>query len=141
KFTGDRADTFSWAPRSRCRSAVRTRTCGGLPHSTRYRLSACASSCGDPSMRSDAWGACTAGMLRWPPVRDCHGSPVMNQSLIKFATYLQLFVAIFMASGCATTQPFFANESPDLQHYLGAATRVEYPDVATESLAETTEAL
>ncbi len=65
----------------------------------------------------------------------------MNHSLIKFATYLQLFVAIFMASGCATTQPFFANESPDLQHYLGAATRVEYPDVETESLAETTEAL
>lgn len=65
----------------------------------------------------------------------------MNHSLIKFATYLQLFVAIFMASGCATTQPFFANESPDLQYYLGAATRVEYPDVETESLAETTEAL
>jgi len=65
----------------------------------------------------------------------------MNHSLIKFATYLQLFVATFMASGCATTQPFFANESPDLQHYLGAATRVEYPDVETESLAETTEAL
>jgi outer membrane protein TolC len=65
----------------------------------------------------------------------------MNRSLIKSAAYLQLLVALFMATGCATTQPFFANESPDLQHYLGTATKVEYPDVQTASLAETTEAL
>ncbi len=48
----------------------------------------------------------------------------MNRSLIKFAAYLQLLVALFMATGCATTQPFFAHESPDLQYYLGAATKV-----------------
>jgi outer membrane protein TolC len=65
----------------------------------------------------------------------------MNQSLIKSAAYLQLLVALFMATGCATTQPFFANESPDLQHYLGSATKVEYPDVETASLAETTQAM
>ncbi len=65
----------------------------------------------------------------------------MNPILFKSAAYLQLLVTLLMATGCATTQPFFANESPDLQHYLGAATRVEYPDVATDSLAETTECL
>lgn len=65
----------------------------------------------------------------------------MNRSLIKSAAYLQLLVTLFMATGCATTQPFFANESPDLQHYLGSATKVEYPDVQTASLAETTEAM
>lgn len=63
----------------------------------------------------------------------------MNRSLIKSAAYLQIVLAILSASGCSTTQPFFANESPELQHYLGAATRVEYPDVQTESLAETTQ--
>jgi outer membrane protein TolC len=65
----------------------------------------------------------------------------MNHRTIKYAAYLQLWVALLMATGCATTQPFFANETPDLQHYLGAATRVEYPDVETESLAETSQAL
>jgi len=65
----------------------------------------------------------------------------MKPSLIKSAAYLQLLLALFMATGCATTQPFFAHESPDLQHYLGAATQVEYPDVATASLAETTQAM
>jgi outer membrane protein TolC len=65
----------------------------------------------------------------------------MNRSLIKSAAYLQLLVALFMATGCATTQPFFPNESPDLQYYLGTATKVEYPDVQTASLAETTEAM
>ncbi len=61
----------------------------------------------------------------------------MNRSLIKSAAYLQIVLAILSAAGCSTTQPFFAHESPDLQHYLGSATRIEYPDVETESLAET----
>jgi outer membrane protein TolC len=62
----------------------------------------------------------------------------MNRSLIKPAAYLQIVLAILSATGCSTTQPFFAGESPELQHYLGVATRIEYPDVQTESLAETT---
>ena len=61
----------------------------------------------------------------------------MKRSLIKSAAYVQIVLAILSATGCSTTQPFFANESPQLQHYLSAATRIEYPDVATESLAET----
>lgn len=65
----------------------------------------------------------------------------MNQTLFKFAAYLQLAVALVISSGCATVQPYFPGESPDLQHYLGAATRIEYPDVESESLAETTESL
>ena len=61
----------------------------------------------------------------------------MNRSLIKSAAYLQIVLAILSATGCSTTQPFFAKESPELQHYLGAATRIEYPDVESESLADT----
>jgi len=61
----------------------------------------------------------------------------MNRSLIKPAAYLQIVLAILSATGCSVTQPFFANESPNLQHYLGSATQIEYPDVQTESLAET----
>lgn len=65
----------------------------------------------------------------------------MKTSLFKTAAYCQLFAAVLMASGCSTTQPFFANESPQLQHYLNAATEISYPDVDTVSLAETTEAM
>ncbi len=62
----------------------------------------------------------------------------MNRATVRYAAYLQLVLAILMSTGCATTQPFFAGESPDLKHYLNAATRIEYPDVETEKLAETT---
>ncbi|TWU54624.1 Outer membrane efflux protein [Rubripirellula tenax] len=62
----------------------------------------------------------------------------MNRALVRYTTYLQLVLAVLMASGCSTTQPFFAGESPDLQYYLNAATRIEYPDVEVDSLAETT---
>lgn len=65
----------------------------------------------------------------------------MNRSLIRAATYVQLFCVIMMAVGCTPTQPFFLNESPDLRHYLDKATQIEYPDVEVESLAETTDAL
>jgi len=64
----------------------------------------------------------------------------MNRTLIKSAAYLQIVLAILSATGCSTTQPFFAKESPQLQHYLNSATRIEYPDVQTESLAETVNA-
>ncbi len=69
------------------------------------------------------------------------GSLGMNRNITKLAAYVQLALAMMSATGCTTTQPFFARESPDLQHYLGAATRIEYPDVHVESLAETSEAL
>jgi hypothetical protein len=65
----------------------------------------------------------------------------MNRSLYRITAYLQIGIMILLATGCAPTQPFFYNESPDLQHYLNSATAIEYPDVNVESLAETTEAL
>ncbi len=65
----------------------------------------------------------------------------MNRSLLRFTAYLQLGMTILFASGCAPTQPFFLNESPDLQFYLNQATAIEYPDVEVEHLAETTGAL
>lgn len=65
----------------------------------------------------------------------------MNRSLFCFAAYLQLGMSILLASGCAPTQPFFHNESPDLRHYLSTATSIEYPDVEVASLAETTETI
>lgn len=64
----------------------------------------------------------------------------MNRSLFRKLTYLQLALSLFMATGCTPTQPFFLNESPDLQYYLNTATQIEYPDVEVDSLAETTEA-
>ncbi|TWU26832.1 Outer membrane efflux protein [Novipirellula galeiformis] len=65
----------------------------------------------------------------------------MNRSLLRFTAYLQLGMTILFACGCAPTQPFFLNESPDLQFYLNQATAIEYPDVEVEHLAETTGAL
>ena len=65
----------------------------------------------------------------------------MNRSLFRFAAYLQLGLAVLLATGCTSTQPFFAGESPDLQHYLNTATSIEYPDAEVESLAETTQSL
>ncbi|WP_052031492.1 TolC family protein [Novipirellula maiorica] len=65
----------------------------------------------------------------------------MNRSLLRFTAYLQLGITILFACGCAPTQPFFLNESPDLQFYLNQATSIEYPDVEVEHLAETTGAL
>ena len=65
----------------------------------------------------------------------------MKPKLFRTAAHLQLALAILMAIGCSPTQPFFLNESPDLQYYLNTAAQIEYPDVETESLAETTEAL
>ena len=61
----------------------------------------------------------------------------MKPQLFRLTAYSQLLLAVFMATGCTPTQPFFLNESPDLQYYLNTASRIEYPDVATESLAET----
>ncbi|MEM9587842.1 MAG: transporter, partial [Planctomycetota bacterium] len=64
----------------------------------------------------------------------------MNRSLVRLTAYLQIGMTLLIATGCAPTQPFFLNESPDLQYYLNSATQIEYPDVDVQSLAETTEA-
>lgn len=65
----------------------------------------------------------------------------MNRRLLSIAAYLQLGLTVLGSIGCAPTQPFFLNESPNLQYYLDQATAIEYPDVEVASLAETTEAL
>ena len=65
----------------------------------------------------------------------------MNRSLFRITAYIQIGIAILFACGCTPTQPFFYNETPDLQYYLNTATSIEYPDVNVESLAETTEAV
>lgn len=65
----------------------------------------------------------------------------MNRSLFRIAAHLQLVLTIVLATGCSPTQPFFVNESPDLQHYLNTATSIEYPDVEVASLPETTQSL
>ncbi len=63
----------------------------------------------------------------------------MNRSLFRITAHVQLVIAILLATGCTPTQPFFVNESPDLQYYLNSATSIEDPDVEVESLAETTQ--
>ncbi|MEO1528957.1 MAG: TolC family protein [Planctomycetota bacterium] len=60
----------------------------------------------------------------------------MKRSLFRITAHLQLAIAIVLATGCTPTQPFFLNESPDLEHYLDTATSVEYPDVDVASLPE-----
>lgn len=65
----------------------------------------------------------------------------MNRRLFRITAHLQLGFSILLASGCAQTQPFFLNEKPDLQHYLSAATAIEYPDVDVASLPDTTQTL
>ena len=65
----------------------------------------------------------------------------MNRSLFRITVFVQIGITILMSIGCAPTQPFFLNESPDLQYYLDSAARIEFPDVNVESLAETTQAL
>ncbi len=66
----------------------------------------------------------------------------MNRSLLyRYTAYLQLGLALLLASGCAPTQPFFLNESPDLKYYLQSATQIEYPDVDVASLPDTTQTL
>lgn len=65
----------------------------------------------------------------------------MNRSLFTITAYLQIAIATLLATGCAQTQPFFLNESPDLQYYLNSATQIEYPDVDVPSLPDTVETL
>ena len=83
---------------------------------------------------------CDAVLVNLTPERPREAQS-MKRSLFRITAYIQLGIIILMSCGCAPTQPFFLNESPDLQHYLSSATQISYPDVQVESLAETTEAL
>ncbi|MEM6471237.1 MAG: TolC family protein [Planctomycetota bacterium] len=65
----------------------------------------------------------------------------MNRSLFQFAAQVQLALAVLLATGCTPTQPFFVGETPNLHHYLDHATEIEYPDVESHSLPETTQSL
>ncbi|MEM6366353.1 MAG: TolC family protein, partial [Planctomycetota bacterium] len=65
----------------------------------------------------------------------------MNRRIIRLTAWLQLGLTVLLATGCAQTQPFFFNESPDLHHYLDQATAIEYPDVDVASLPDTTQTL
>lgn len=67
----------------------------------------------------------------------------MNRALFRITAYLQLALAVVFSTGCTgtPTQPYFVDESPNLEYYLNTATRIEYPDVDIDSLAETTESL
>ncbi len=65
----------------------------------------------------------------------------MNRSLIRAATYVQLFSMTVLALGCTPTQPFFLNESPNLRHYLSKSTQLEHPDADIELNEEVAQAL
>ncbi len=40
------------------------------------------------------------------------------------------------AAGCHPTQPFYVGRDGDLEHYLSAATQIDYPDVHAEPLPD-----
>ncbi len=50
-----------------------------------------------------------------------------------------LLIVLTVLPGCHPTQPFYFHEDGDLSHYLDKATKLEYPDVHTESLPDSTE--
>ncbi|MCU0874636.1 MAG: TolC family protein [Pirellulaceae bacterium] len=50
-----------------------------------------------------------------------------------------LTLALVLLTGCHPTQPFYLQSDGDLSHYVDKATEMEYPDVHTESLPDTTE--
>lgn len=56
------------------------------------------------------------------------------------STIALILCATVVCTGCHPTQPFYLNESPDLQHYLDHATSIETPDVETAHLAEVEQA-
>lgn len=58
----------------------------------------------------------------------------MRHTLFKLAAYIQLGAVAL--TGCAPTQPYFLRERADLVHYLETAQEIEYPDLASDPLAE-----
>ena len=63
----------------------------------------------------------------------------MNRQLQRIVALL--LTGLMAATGCTPTQPFYYAEDGDLSHYLDRATELEYPDVETASLPDSTEAL
>ena len=61
----------------------------------------------------------------------------MSRRLVKFWSFM--LATTLALSGCHPTQPFYLHEDGDLSHYLDVAQQIEYPDVHTSSLAESTE--
>ena len=49
-----------------------------------------------------------------------------------------LMLALITFTGCHPTQPFYFHNDGDLSHYLDKATEMEFPDVCTNSLADST---
>ena len=52
-----------------------------------------------------------------------------------------LFIAAIAAcfiilAGCQPQQPFYFHEDPELSHYKGVATEIEYPDVDSCTLGD-----
>jgi len=50
-----------------------------------------------------------------------------------------LMLALVLFTGCHPTQPFYLQSDGDLSHYVDKATEMEYPDVHSESLPDTTQ--
>lgn len=63
----------------------------------------------------------------------------MSRQITSRVTWLML--ALVPLAGCHPTQPFYFNSDGDLSHYLDRAMEMEYPDVHTESLPDTTQSL
>ena len=47
-----------------------------------------------------------------------------------------MLIASMLAPGCAPQQPFYCREDGDLSHYLGVATKIEYPDAQESPTCE-----
>lgn len=61
----------------------------------------------------------------------------MRRSFSTYCFFLILIaVGCLVGSGCRPQQPYYLFEDGDLSHYIGEATRIEYPDAQVESLDE-----
>lgn len=49
---------------------------------------------------------------------------------------VSIILLSMIAQGCSPTRPFYFRDDGDMSHYLGVATKVEYPDTKAESLLE-----
>jgi len=61
----------------------------------------------------------------------------MSRQTTSRVALLMLALAIF--PGCSPTQPFYFHNDGDLSHFLDKATEIEYPDVESEPLPETSQ--
>lgn len=61
---------------------------------------------------------------------------MMRQFSLSGSVFLAVLLAL--ATGCRPQQPFYFFEDGDLDHYVGVATEIDYPDLETCSLDEVT---